>query len=102
MSHVFRYYRPPEMIGQIGNKLASRLFNRSSDEFAHLRNQLKEGEILIVLYKHPGQYLVAAHVGTAERFEEIEKICGLVWDFYAVSIQELNNHISEGRMEGSD
>lgn len=102
MSRVFRYYNPPEMLRQIGRALSAGRLSGAADKFAHLRGQLGDGEILIGLFENQNHALVAAHVGTAERLEELETAQGAVWEFYTVPIQVLNNRISKKEMKGSD
>jgi hypothetical protein len=101
--HVFRYYRPPENIRRFGRKLDAGRFHRVTDAFAHVQNQLNEGEILIGLYENEVQaYLVGAHISSVERMEEIEDVWGVLRELYAVSLQELDDRIGKGEMDGSD
>lgn len=102
MSRLFRYYRPPEMIRQIGRELNSGRANRSAEKYLYLRDQLMEGEIIIALFENPVSASVAAHIGSADRLEELESLYAASLELYAVPSQELINRISTHKMEGSD
>lgn len=75
------YFNPPARIAEIGRKLRGASYHQ-------LSSQLTRGEVLIGLYKNQFDALVATHLASAERMDEMESRWAPSLGYYAVSMSE--------------
>jgi hypothetical protein len=72
-----QYFNPPEKVPTIGRKLEGK-------DFAHLVGQLFGDELLLGLYRNQVPTLVATHLHSKRRKEEMESLWGPSEGYYAV------------------
>jgi len=75
------YFNPPEKIEVIGRKLRG-------GSYQELSTQLMSDEALVGLYRNQVYELVATHLASSERMNEMESVWAPSLGYYAVPIAE--------------
>ncbi|RCV86942.1 TIR domain-containing protein [Billgrantia montanilacus] len=84
-----RYFNPPADIPKLGRRL-------KDGRFADLLSQLQENETLFGLYRNQADALVATHLHSKERMDEMEGLYAPAKGFYALGITQANEGLNEG------
>lgn len=78
-----RYFNPPDRIRKIGRHLVG-------EEFGDLVSQLRGDEVLFGLYRNQVQALLATHLHSRERMDEMEGLWAPSEGYYAVARRDAN------------
>jgi len=81
MDRTSRFFNPPERIDVIGRKL-------QGTTYQELSAQLLSNEVLVGLYRNQVPALVATHLATPERMDEMESSWAPSLGYYAVPRSE--------------
>lgn len=84
-----RYFNPPADIAKLGRRL-------KDGRFADLLSQLLENEALFGLYRNQADALVATHLHSKGRMDEMEQLYAPAEGYYALGLAQANEGLNEG------
>jgi hypothetical protein len=84
-----RYFKPPADVPKLGRRL-------KDGRFSDLLAQLLENEALFGLYRNQVGALVATHLHSRERMDEVEGLYAPLEGYYALGISQANEGLNEG------
>jgi hypothetical protein len=90
-----RYFNPPADLAALGRHL-------EGGTFSDLVGQLRESEVLFGLYRNQAGALVATHLHSPGRMDEMESLYAPAAGYYAIRIDQANEGLNERIPTGTD